>query len=168
MIRQILLILVLFVMQVLVINNLELSVYINPYVYPLIILSLPLKTSRPALLFYAFATGLIIDLFLNSPGMHAASLLLLAFMRPFILQSLSPRSNIAVEEMLNVKNVGLSSFFYYTIILVFLHHLFYFFIEVLSFKQFFQTLLKVILSTVFSSLLIVLCSILFSPNKSRS
>lgn len=154
-------------MQVLVLNNLELSVYLNPYIYPLIILSLPLKTTRPILLFMAFGIGLTMDFFLNSAGMHSASLLCLAFMRPFVIQSLSPRSNIPMEDMLSVKNVGISSFFYYTVILIFLHHLVYFFLEIFSMTQFFQTMLKIILSTAFSTLLVVLSSILFAPNKSR-
>lgn len=168
MIKQVLLLLALFVMQVLVINNLGISTYINPYIYPLIILSLPLKTTRIMLLLYAFGVGLLMDLFCNTAGMHAAALLVMAYMRPFVFRSLSPRSNINADEMLHVKSIGLSSFFYYTLILIFLHHFIYFFLEIFSFSHFFKTMLKVVLSTVFSSLLILISAVLIAPNKSRS
>lgn len=155
-------------MQVLVINNLELSAYINPYIYPLIILSLPLNTARTTILFYAFAVGLAMDFFCNTAGMHAAAMLWLAYMRPFIFKSLSPRSNINAEEMLSVKSIGFTSFLYYSLILIFLHHFLYFFLEVFSFNQFFHTLLKIILSTFFSALLVIITAILFAPNKLRT
>lgn len=168
MIRQIIQFSFLFIIQILVLNNLEISTYINPYIYMLIILSLPLRTPRPALLIYAFGLGLLMDLFSNTMGMHAASLLVLAYMRPFVFQSLSTRSNINMEELFGVRSIGFSSFFYYTFILVFAHHFIYFLLEIFSLKYFFQTMFKVLLSTVFSSILIMFCAILFAPNKSRT
>lgn len=167
MIKIILQFIVLLILQVLVINNLELSFYINPYIYPLFILTLPLKTSRVALLLMAFGSGIVIDFFTNTAGMHAAALVWMAYMRPFIFKSLSPRSNISSDDMLNIKSVGLSSFFYYTMILLFLHHFLYFFLEVFSFANFFSTLLKVLLSTAVSGLLVMILAILFAPQKSR-
>ena len=168
MIRIVIQFLILFFLQVLVINNLELSFYINPYIFPLFILSLPLKTSRPALLFIAFGSGLLMDFFCNSGGMHAAALTWLAYMRPYIYQSLSPRSNIDMDEILHVKAMGLSSFFYYSIILLFLHHFLFFFLEAFSFSNFFLTLFKVILSTAVTTILIVILAIFFAPQKSRN
>lgn len=168
MIRQLVQLIVVFLIQVLVINNLDLSGYINPYIYPLIILSLPLKTTRIPLMLYSFALGLVMDLFCNTSGMHAAAMLLLGYMRPVIYQSLSPRSNMNMEEMLNIKNMGFTSFLYYTLILVFVHHFLYFFLEVFSFNQFFRTLLKIVLSTLFSSMLIIITAILFAPIKRRN
>jgi len=55
---------ILIVTQLLVFNNIELSGYINPYVYVLFILLLPFDVPRVVLLLSAFLLGLCIDLFM--------------------------------------------------------------------------------------------------------
>ena len=73
---------VLVLVQVLVLNNIHFMGYINPYVYVLFILLLPVRFSRLFTLILAFALGLIIDAFSNTYGIHAFSTVLIAFLRP--------------------------------------------------------------------------------------
>jgi len=74
---------VLVLVQVLVLNNIHFMGYINPYIYILFILLLPVRFSRHFTLILAFVLGLIIDAFSNTYGMHAFSTVLIAFLRPF-------------------------------------------------------------------------------------
>jgi rod shape-determining protein MreD len=86
-----LIIVVLILLQVLVLNNIQFSGYVNPYVYIMIILLLPSLTPSWMVLTIAFFTGLVIDLFSGSPGMHASATLLAGFARPFVLRVIAPR-----------------------------------------------------------------------------
>ena len=77
--------------QIIILNNIQFSGYVNPYVYIMFILMLPSLTPSWLLLLTAFLTGLIIDLFSGSPGMHAGATVLAAFSRPLVLRLIAPR-----------------------------------------------------------------------------
>src|ERR1044072_7054002 len=62
--------------------------FITPYLYFLYILWLPFRMSRASLLSVAFLFGLTLDYFLNSPGLHAAPCVLIAYLRPFLINLL--------------------------------------------------------------------------------
>ena len=61
---------VLVLVQVLVLNNIHFMGYINPYIYILFILLLPVRFSRHFTLILAFVLGLIIDAFSNTYGVR--------------------------------------------------------------------------------------------------
>ena len=87
--KYVLLFIILIVAQLLIFNNIEFSGYVNPYVYILFIILLPFETPKVLLLVLAFLMGLIIDLFLGTPGVHTSATVLMAFFRPFILGTFS-------------------------------------------------------------------------------
>src|SRR5664280_2081310 len=80
----------LILLQVLLFNNIQFSGYVNPYVYIMFILLLPIDIPSWLLLILSFVTGLIIDFFSGSPGMHTSATVLVAFIRPYILRIVSP------------------------------------------------------------------------------
>ncbi len=71
------------IIQVLVLKHINIGWsdfnFIHFFIYPLFILLLPLKTQRSLMLILAFVFGLIIDMFYDSPGLHAGSLVFLAY-----------------------------------------------------------------------------------------
>lgn len=73
---------VLVLLQVLLLNNIQFSGYINPYMYVLFILLLPFETPRYLLLLLGFFLGLLVDIFSNTPGFHASATTFLAFCAP--------------------------------------------------------------------------------------
>lgn len=150
-------------LQTVVLNNIQFSGYVNPYVYILFILWLPLETPRSLLLFLGFILGLSIDVFSNTLGMHTAATVFLAFCRPFILQFIAPREGYEINHRPGIKDFGWSWFIIYTSTLTFLHHLFLFYVEVFRFTDFFSTLGRVFASWIFS-LAIILIAQLFRYN----
>src|SRR5580658_7192394 len=100
--------------QVLVLNNLELNGVFNPYIYPLFILLLPINTPKWLLLLLGFGTGLVIDMFSNTMGMHAAATTLLAYMRPYILNVLQPSGGYEPEDKPTLSNMGFRWFITYS------------------------------------------------------
>ena len=147
-------ILVLF--QVLVLNNIQFSGFVNPFMYVLFILLLPFETPRWVLLVSGFLLGLSVDIFSNTLGLHASATLFMAFLRPYVLRVISPRDGYETGTYPRVFYYGITWFLNYAIILVFAHHLFLFYLEVFRFSEFFRTLLRVILSSSFSILFIAL------------
>jgi rod shape-determining protein MreD len=140
----------LILIQVLVLNNIQFSGYVNPYIYIMIILLLPSVTPSWLVLFISFATGLIIDLFSGSPGMHASATLLAGFSRPFVLRIISPRDGYESGTDLSMAAYGFRWFFIYTATIVLIHHTTLFILEVFRFTDFFRTILRILLSSLFT------------------
>ncbi len=157
-IRFILLVLV----QVAILNNIQVSGYINPYVYVLFILALPFEIPKWLLLSVSFLLGLTIDIFSGTPGVNASASVFMGYLRPYILNLLSPRDGYEIGTFPNVSYFGFSWFFKYAVVLVFAHHVFLFFIEVFSFANFGATLLRIFVSTILSLILIFITEFFFA------
>jgi rod shape-determining protein MreD len=146
----------LILLQILVLNNIQFSGFVNPYVYIMIILLLPSVTPSWMILIISFITGLIIDLFSGSPGMHASATLLAGFSRPFVLRLISPRDGYESGTDLSMAAYGFRWFFIYTATIVLIHHTALFFLEVFRLADFFRTIFRILMSSLFTIAFILL------------
>ncbi len=146
---------VLVLVQVLILNNIQFSGLINPYVYILFILLLPFATPGYILLGLSFLIGISVDIFCNTPGIHAGASVLLGFVRPGLARLVTSREFIEKGNMPSMKQIGFASFLKYVAIAVLIHHFFLFYAESFSFTGFFETLLRTILSSIFSIVIIL-------------
>lgn len=146
----------LIVLQLLIFNNIEFSGYVNPFVYVMFILILPVSIPSWILLLLSFMTGFVIDIFSGTMGVHVFATVLAGFVRPRVL-ALNVTSEVTEADMSpsSYKN-GLRWFLVYTVTVVLVHHLALFFIEIFTFRNFFHTLLRVLLSTTVTTFFIVL------------
>jgi rod shape-determining protein MreD len=151
-VRFILLILV----QILIFNNIELGGYLNPYIYILFIILLPFETPKWLQLILGFMLGLSIDIFSETLGMHTAATVFMVFMRPIALSMVSPREGYDSGSFPRVFYYGIGWFIKYSLILVLAHHTILFLTELFSFYDVFRIILRIILSTLFSVMLICL------------
>jgi rod shape-determining protein MreD len=136
--------------QVLLFNNIQFSGYVNPYVYIMFILLLPVEIPSWLLLLLSFATGLIMDFFSGSPGMHTSATVFAGFIRPYVLRVISPRDGYEPGSDLSLLIYGFRWFLSYALIVVLVHHTILFYLEVFRFSDFFRTMLRVLLSSLFS------------------
>ena len=150
---------ILVLIQVLLLNQVQFNGYVNPCLYILFIMLLPLNTPKYAVLLLAFILGLTIDIFQNSFGIHAFSTVFIAYLRPVVIRIISTREEDR-SDYPGLKQNKLRWFLYYTTIMVFLHHLLLFYLEIFSFTHFIQTFYRVIVSAVFSIFVIVLSQFL--------
>ncbi|MCK5857309.1 MAG: rod shape-determining protein MreD [Bacteroidales bacterium] len=155
----------LILLQVLVLNNVNLGGYINPYVYVMFVLLLPFETPKWLLLLSAFLIGLSIDLFMGSMGMHAAATTFMAFLRPSVSRIIHSRREYEPSIKPGINDLGIKWFLSYTLLLVFAHHTLLFFIEAFRFEEFFSILNRIFLSTIVSSLLIILLNLLVKKER---
>ena len=66
-----------------------------------------------------------------------------------------------------IKDMGFKWFFLYSLVLIFLHHLLFFFLEIFRFNEFLQTFYRILLSTVSSLVLVLLVEYLFMNKKDK-
>ncbi len=146
----------LMLLQVVLFNNIQFSGYVNPYVYIMFILLLPVEIPSWLLLLLSFGTGIIMDVFSGTPGMHSSATVLAGFVRPTILSIISPRDGYESRSEPSMVNYGFRWFLAYAVLVVLVHHTALFYLEVFRFSDFFRTLLRVLLSSLFTVTFIVL------------
>lgn len=150
----------LFVLQVVVLNQVELGAGTLFMVYPLFIVLLPVDINVFLLLFLAFALGISIDAMSNTYGLHASSLLLLAYLRPIILKAFAPRDGYEADSELNVQTMGYRWFVQTFGLLLLIHHFWFFLLELLRFDEILYVLQKTLLSLPLSFALCILIQFL--------
>jgi uncharacterized membrane protein len=139
--------------------------FISPSLYFLFILWLPFVVSPRWLLVIGFMTGLTLDYFTQTPGLHAAACVLIAYVRPFLIAVLTPRDSgdFNYREP-SPQSLLWAPYFIYVLILTLLHHAWLVMLEWMSFGSFSDFLLKLIASTAISLLLIFTVELLFPRN----
>ena len=158
---------ILLFVQVLVLDNIRLGGYINPYVYVLFILLLPVETPGLLLMAISFVLGLAVDMFNNTLGIHAAACVLLAFVRPYLLKIMAPRDGYEGERPLSLQVMGFGWFITYCALMIFIHHAVIFYLEVFRLSEFFSTFFRMMLSMVLTVGLILLTEFFFFKTKAE-
>ena len=142
--------------------------FIVPYFYFVLILWLPFKTSKTSLLFYGFLIGMIVDIFYKTPGLHTASSVLIAYMRPYIINLLLPKEVTEWgDEEPNRFSMGSLPYSTYILFLTILHNGYLILLEWIQFGSFLYFLGKLI-GTSLISLLLMLIAELFVHRKTRT
>lgn len=148
----------LLLIQVFVLNNINLFGYINPYLYILLILSLPFKIKHTPLIFISFLVGYIVDLLSGGIiGLHSAAAVLIGFIRPFIIRGISSNeSEYDTKSHPSLNNMGVKWYITYCMLLVGAHHLLYYYLECFTFSSFFSTFFRSLFNTLFTVFIIVI------------
>ena len=104
--------------QVLILNNVALFWWsqpkgfpvFTPYIYPLFILLLPFEAPVWLLLIIGFVCGGIVDAFMNTPGMHAFAMVLIAYLRTNVLLAPPTQKHEGIQPAIALsKNNGLAA-----------------------------------------------------------
>lgn len=149
--------------QVLVFNNINFLGYINPYPYVLFILLYPVNSNKYGLLIASFLLGLSLDYFTDSGGVHAASCLILAMIRPSIFRF---SFGISYEYQTVKINDNLTpERFSFILLAVVIHHFIMYTLELFEFQLILIILWRTLISSIFTIILSVLLIYLFKPSK---
>jgi len=154
---------VLIIAQALIFNHINFTGNINPYPYVLFILLFPVKNNRLLFLTISFILGLFIDLFSDSGGVHAAASLFIAFIRPPVLKF--SFGTLYETQNLKFNNTDFSNRFVYFSILIAIHHLLMFLLEIFNFSDIILILKKTLFSSIFTIILCILFSVIFSVKR---
>jgi rod shape-determining protein MreD len=153
--------------QVFLLKNITLYNLSSPYLYILFILLLPFETPNILLFALAFLIGITIDIFYDTPGLHAASCVVLAFVRILFISITVQKDGFDNEPEPTLSIMGFRWFFTYVLVLTLVHHFFLFNLEAFNFSELEYTLSRVFLSSLFTVFLILLSGLLFFRKKER-
>lgn len=149
--------------QVTIFNKIDFLGYINPFPYILFIILYPVNGNKSGLLIASFLLGLILDLFMDSGGVHAASCVILAYIRPSLFKFSFGLSyeyqTVRINDSLTPER------FSFIFLAVVIHHVILFLLEIFTLDFFWSILLKALISTIFTIIISILIIYLIKPNK---
>ncbi len=133
-----------------------------PLLFPVLILLLPIRVNYYLMMLYALVIGIVLDIFSNTPGMHASALILLAFLRPRLLRLFFQQD----EKKLGwarptVYRLGFMPFLFYICFSILIHHLFYFLLQEWSLSNILYTLYKTLVSGILTVIMILIGQFVF-------
>lgn len=129
------------------------------------ILFLPYGLSRSIGMAVAFFTGLTVDIFSNTPGIHASATILIAFIKDFWFDITIDHSDDDIQ--LSWNELGLWGSVKYLYPLIFVHHAIIFSIENGGFNSLGFLFVKVFYSACYSFLIVFALSFLIAPKTRR-
>jgi len=136
--------------------------FITPYLYYLFILWMPFNTGRGVLMLLSFLFGLTLDYFLHTPGLHAAACVLIAYVRPFLINLLIRQEGAEMTYASpSLTSMGWAPYLTYVLVLTILHHFYLVLLEYMAVGNFLYFIGKVFASTGVSVLLIFITELLF-------
>ena len=145
---------ILVLVQVFILNKIQLFGYATPMLYVWFILTLEEGTGRNKVMLWAFFLGLVIDIFSNTFGIHAAAATLLAFVRPPLIRLFFIR-NDGEPFSPGIRSMGTGAFRGYALIGIALHHCIVFVLEYFSFAHLLQLGISIGASTVLTLLFVM-------------
>jgi len=147
--------------QALVLNYFDISRFVYPMVFVMLILDLPIKTSQFTVLIISILLGIILDVLSDTFGLHTSSLILVAYIRPIVLRLIRPRDGYDKIIQPNLQEMGKLWYAEYTLIILFAHHLWFFSLELFRIDLIGIIILKSLISSIFSLILILMVQYLF-------
>lgn len=161
---------VLILIQVLVLDHLDVANgRMVPYLYVLFLLMLPFDLPAWALLLIGSITGLTMDAFTSTPGMHMGACTLMMFLRIFVVDLIAPREGYEFGMKPTLASMGAPWYLTYAGALILGHHAWLFLIEMYRFDAFLPTMGRIILSAIFTLGLCLLTQFLTAkPKRGRA
>jgi hypothetical protein len=158
---------VLVFIQVFLLKNLAMYNLPIPYLYILFLLLLPFRIPNILLFVLAFITGLCVDAFYDTPGLHAASCVVLAFVRILFINVTVSKEGFDNEPEPTLSIMGFRWFFTYAVTMTLIHHFFLFAIEYFNFSGLKYTVGRFLASSFFTVVLMLISGALFFRRKER-
>lgn len=143
----------------------EYGYYLKIFIYPLALLMLPLKMQTWATLLIAFFTGLTVDMFYDSAGMHAGACVAMMFARPLIINLLEPRGGYENNPLPNKDKLGTSWFIQYIACCFVIFMVIFFIYETFLFENLGKAIIKALLSYAASLPIIFILIFIFNPKR---
>ncbi len=159
--------LVLLLAQVIVLNHVCLFGVAVPFAFIYVLLRLPLTLSQNWVLTIAFILGLTVDIFSDTQGMNALCCSMTAMLRKPTLRLYFPREDELSDPSPSISSLGFVTYMKYALSISLLYSIFIFIIEAFSFFNFLILLLRIISSTILTTLLLIGVDSLTLPRREK-
>ena len=152
-------------LQLFVLNNIQFSGFVNPYLYVMFVLMLPFEIAGWLMLMLAFAMGMVIDIASSTIGYHTVATLFMAYFRFHLLKFIAPHDGYESGMSPTITSLGFAWFFKYAAILTLSHHLVLFWIESFRYDDLLPATFRALASGIFTILLILIFQFLSMRRK---
>jgi hypothetical protein len=115
-----------------------------------------------SLMLVSFLFGLTLDYFTQTPGLHAAACVMIAYLRSFVVNILIPQEGAEQNyKSPSPVSMGWAPYAVYVLVLTLLHHTYLVLLEWLQFGSFLFFLGKVLATSGISLMLVLITELLF-------
>jgi len=158
---------ILLLLQVFVFNYVQWFGFLNPFVFLLFLILLPLEISKTTQYIIAFVTGIIVDSFLRTYGIQAFACVLMVFLRSYIILILNGFKpfETGVKPVPGVKDFGW--ILVYTLLMVFVHQISVTILETFQWAKWWYIIWSSVVNTLFTTFIILCVQYIFYSNKNR-
>lgn len=133
------------------------------FIYPLFIILLPLSFSMSGGLLLAFFMGIMVDLFYATPGLHSATLLFTAFIRPLFIRMMEIKVVPSNRRGIFPGGLDFPVFLRYSFWLTLIHITIFYFLEAMGWDNFGNTVLKILGGTFVSLIMMTMYVLILRP-----
>ena len=152
-------------LQLFVLNNIQFSGFVNPYLYVLFVLLFPFEMPGWLMMVSAFTMGLVIDVASVTIGYHTIATVFMAYLRFHLLRFIAPHDGYEAGMSPDIQSLGFRWFIKYVSVLVLAHHFVLFWIESFNVGDLPAATLRALASSIFTILLIFIYQFLTMRSK---
>ena len=139
-------------LQITVFESFDFLGYIDPIFYLIFILIYKFDGNHIKLILLSFSLGLIIDLLTQNPGSNTISCIIIAYIRPLLINfSFGVNSDISNGM---VSGTRIENRFLFIVLIILIHHFIYFSISYFSYSALISILRDTFLTTLLTIILI--------------
>ncbi|MFT5619252.1 MAG: hypothetical protein ACI85I_002495 [Arenicella sp.] len=154
-------------LQIMFGKNMTLGKYAFCFPYLAFLLAIPFDISRIGYMAIAFLMGFSIDIAYDTIGFHASACVFVAFSRQYILNFIAPSGGYESDMKPTFQIMGAQWFIVYSVALIFIHHTIFFLIETSNFAMFQIIIFKILASTFFTFVLVLILQAFYIRAKRR-
>jgi len=154
-INNILRFILLLFLQVTILNRVNFGSFINPQIYIIYVILFPYyNINKGYFLLSSFFLGISIDFFMNSGGINAFALTLIAYFRQSIFNIFMGQQD--VKNQISIRDLPVAKSINYIFFLTFIHHTALFWLENFSFDELMNMFFGIFVSSIYTTVIIVL------------
>lgn len=149
----------LILLQVLVCNRIDIYGVVNPYLFIMFLVMLPMEFRGAKSLMVGFLLGILMDAISGTAGLFTITSTWLAFIRPGVLNLMVGRNLTEIGGVPTSSRLGWAKFLGYTAAMVLLFNIPLFSLEMMTYQGLLWTLLRIVASSIATIILISVCNL---------
>ncbi len=149
-------------LQIFVFNQIVFLSLINPLVYIIFLMLLPIETPKIYVLLLAILLGVVMDWSMGAAGLNSIATIFVGFVRLNLFTIICGKERVLEGGVPSVSRLGMGDYISYMLLFIALHHVVYFAFEALTISNFLYIVLRMVTSMAATTLFVLLLSRLFT------
>lgn len=140
----------LLVVEIFILDQLSIAMWLRPMIFPLIVILLPMEWRTIWVLMSSLVVGIVMDVSLGGTGLYTATLLPLAVVRRSVMYLTTRRSVEPGDQTPLLSRMALRQMMIYVGAMLLLHHALFFSLEAMSTALLWQLIATIAMSSLLS------------------